>query len=322
MTAELLDLSRLPAFSLTTVDYSAEVAALKAAIVARFRANGVPYDVETLETDPAMVLAEEFAYRKTLDLQGLNDAGRRLMLATSYGAALDHIAATYYADVIVNGAPIARLALVDAPRPYSTNPEDWETDDRFRLRIGLAGQARTSGTLPGYELAALTAAPYLTDAVALNYSSGLIEQGEILVVVLGRDPDPDPQTAIPAQEEPAQYVLAANALLNPQTKLGSDVITVRRARRVTVARGYTLGVRTGPDPALVLAQARVRYSAWIAAGRKIGNALAASGENAQLYVSGVRYVHAKPGSGDDVDPGLDGVVEVSSLDLTTEVAGG
>jgi len=314
-TAEQLDLTRLPPFSLVVVDEAAELAALKAGIVARFKARGVPYDVENLETDTAMILAEELAYRKTLTLQALNDAGRRLTLSYGYGAALDHIAATFYADI-----GLRRLALVDAPRPFATNPEDWESDARFALRISLAPEAR-SGSLGAYEFDALTAAPHLEDALALNHSSGLVRQGQILVVLLGRDPDPDPTTAIPSQEEPAQVALATAALQNRTTKLGTDDVFVRVAGRVRVAREYRVGLRRGPDPVVILAEAKRRYGAYVRDRRRIGKALALSSEQAALTVSGVEYVRARDGQIGDTDPGLAAIVDVTNLTLTPEVIG-
>lgn len=316
-TAEQLDLSRLPAFTLVPVDFAAEKAALVAGIVARFRARGVPFDVEALETDSAVILAEEFAYRKILTLGQINDAGRRLTLTYSDGAYLDHIAATYYADV-----GLRRLALVDAPRPFATSPEDWESDARFSLRISLAPEARTPGTLGGYEYQALTAAPHLEDALALNHSSGLVRPGQVLVVLLGRDPDPNPQTAIPDQEEPAQAALASTALQNREIKLATDEVLVRVAGRVRVAREYRLGLRRGPDPAAILSEAMRLHGLYVRGRRRIGKALALSGEQAALTVSGVEYVRARDGQMGDIDPGPDAIIDVTGLTLVSEVIGG
>lgn len=314
-TAEQLDLSRLPPFRLVAVDYDAETAALKAGVVARFNARGVPYDVDRIETDPAMIWSEEAALRKTETLAAINDAGKRLSLTYGYGEALDHTAATYYADL-----GLRRLVLREAD-PVAGTPAVMEDDERFKLRILLAPQARTPGTLGGYEYQALTAAPWLSDALALNYASGLCNPGQIIVVVLGRDPDPDPAAARPAEEEPAQLVLARNAILDRNTKLGSDMVSVRAADRVPVVRGYTLGIRPGPDPALTRAQAASGYGAYLASRRRIGKALAESGEKAALFASGVEYVHPQAGTTGDVVPPATGIV-VPTLTLTAEIVGG
>ena len=168
ITGEPIDLSQLPPLVLVAVDYEAELADLKAKLVARFKANGVDFDVQDLETDPVISLAEEFTDRKVLGLDQINDAGKRLTLASSYGVALDHIAATYYADVGVRRLPAPGVV---QPRPFDLFPGDWESDDRFRRRIQLAPETRTPGTLRGYEYWALTAAPALIDARAFNYAS-------------------------------------------------------------------------------------------------------------------------------------------------------
>ena len=312
-----LDLSQLPAFQLVTVDYETERTNLINGIVARFQAAGITYDVQTLETDPAVVLAEEFAYRKTIDLQGINDAGKRLTLASSYGAALDHIAATYYADV-----GVARLPLVTTPRPYSTNPEDWESDDRFRKRIQLAPATRTAGTLESYEYFALTAAPYLIDAKAFNYASGLCQPGGIVVVVLGQQPNPNPSLDIPAQDEAAQLVLAQNLLMNRDTKQGTDIVSVRAATRVPVTISAVLGLPDGPDPSLVVTAATTAVTAYAKdCASNIGRELTESGQKASLYVGAVRRVRLT-GAPDDVDPGLTGVILPTIGSIATESFGG
>lgn len=329
-TAEQLDLARLPPLTLVPVDQAAEALALKKGAAARLNAAGIPYDVEGLETDSVTILCEEFAYRKALDLQALNEAGRRLTVTYGYGEALDHAAATLFPDL-----GIRRLPLVANPRPYvygTAAAEDWESDSRFQLRISLAPQALTPGSLGGYEYAALSAAPHLIDAVAYDYTSGLCKPGGIVVFVLGREPDPNPATAKPAEEEPAQLVIAQDALYDRTTKFGSDTLAVRAVRRVRVERGWTLGIRRGPDPTIVALAAREAYEAYTARTRQpdvihareryIGKPLYESGEKAALKVGGVEYVRAKAGTGQDVDPGLDGVVQVTALDLSPEIIGG
>ena len=314
IVGEPLDLSQLPPLQLVAVDAEAELASLMAGITARYRARDIAYNVGAIEGDTVVVQAEEFAYRKTLLLQALNDAANRLTLAKGDGASLDHIAATYYADVGVR-----RLPLVADPRPYVTNPEDWEGDDRFKRRIQLAPETRTPGTLRGYEYFALTAAPHLIDARAFNYASGLCSPGQIVVVVLGKDPDPDPLVDKPEEDEAAQLVLAQNALLNRNTKLGSDEVMVRVARRVTATSAAVLGIPSGPDPALIVATGLPGLAAYIAeAGSKIGEIFSLSSQMAKLTVSGVRRVRLlSPAT--DIDPGPDGVVKATVGAVTTEL---
>jgi phage-related baseplate assembly protein len=313
----VLSLDLLPAFQLVEVDFDAERAALLAGFIERCKANGFDYDVSASDFDPVIPLIEEFADRRCRGLEALNDAGKRLSLATAYGAALDHIAATYYADV-----GVARQAIVANPRPYLLFPQDWESDDRFRRRIQLAPDARTAGTLGSYEYHALTAAPFLIDAQAFNYASGLCRPGEVLVVVLGKDPNPDPNLDVPAQDEAAQLALAQNALLDRDIKEATDIVRVIPATRVPVTISAVLGLPPGPDPAVIVSAARSAVSTYAAdAAAHIAREMTESGQKAALYVGGVRRVRLI-GTPEDVDPGPTGVLVPTIGSITTEIFNG
>lgn len=296
--AETLDLSRLPNLTLVGVDYEAERANLIAGFKARAAAVGLDYDVEELETDPFIYLAEEFAYRKTLTLAQINDAGKRLTLAYAYGEALDHIAATYYADV-----GVARL-VVEPANPQTGAAAVLESDERFRMRIQLAPETRTPGTLGGYEYWALTAAPRLVDAVALNHASGLVSPGQVLVVLLG------------GSDEAEQVTAAQEFLLDRRVKLGSDTVIVRAAKRVTGQVNAVLQLRSGPAPAIPLAEATAALAAYTGGRRRISKAVTMSGLYAALTVGGVERVSLNSPQADIVPP-LDGVVDLSPPVLTT-----
>ncbi|SFD76237.1 Phage-related baseplate assembly protein [Bosea sp. CRIB-10] len=301
--AEALDPTRLPAFRLVEIDYEAEQIALLAGVKARFEANGVPFDVETLETDPVISLTQEFSFRKMLTLQQIEDAGKRLIIVTSHGAALDHLAATHYADL-----GLARLALVEDPRPFASHPEDWEADDRFKRRILLAPDARTPGTLGGYEFWALTAAPHLVDARALNHASGLVGPGQILVVLLG------------GENEAEQVDLARKFLLRRDVKLGTDTVSVRAATRITTRVVADLSIPAGPSPDLVKAEVIRRHDAYAADRRRIGRTVLLSKLNAVLVTDSVAAVTLSSPSA-AIDPGPDGVVEFETPILTVTVPG-
>ncbi len=304
-SADTLDLSRLPAFNLVDVDYEAIVAARRASLVARLTAAGIDYDVETLETDPAMILQQEDGYRELLDKQSLNDAGKRLTVTYGYGAALDHIAATYFADIGVR-----RMALVAEPRPYLTNPEDWEDDDRFRRRISLAPEARSPFTPGAYVYGALSASVLVADAVALNWNAGIgLERGEIRVVILG--------TA--GADEDALIEAVHAALMGRTIIAATDDVSVVKARRVTVPYTAVQRVRRGPDPALVRLEGLRKLDIYRAERRRIGLVIANSGLDAALHVGGVEEVVSTMAS---VNPGPDGIVVLSPITVTTETFGG
>jgi phage-related baseplate assembly protein len=297
-----LDLARLPTFKLVDIDHETEKAALLAGIKARFQARGIPYDVDMLETDTAVILAEEFAYRKTLTLGQINDAGKRFTLVSSYGATLDAIGATYYADIGVE-----RLVVTPGD-PVAGAPAVMEDDDRFRRRIQLAPEARTPGTLGGYEYWALTAAPRLTDARALNHASGLVSPGQILVVLLG------------GADEADQVVLAQTFLLSRNVKLATDMVVVRAATRLPATINAVLEMRPGPSPGLVQTEAETNLSAYLAKRRRIGERVTKSSIDAALTAGGVDRVRQTTPT-TDIDPGPDGVVEITSKIVTTEIVG-
>lgn len=292
MTAALtsaLEIGQLPGFDLVTVDYEADLAALKAGVRERMVAYGFDLASLALESEPMTALLEEVAFRRTVAKQALNDAGRRMTVAFGDGAALDHLAATYYADVGVR-----RL--------------DGEDDERFRRRILLAAFARTAGTLKGYEFAALTAAPDLADVRALNYASGLFTPGEVGVILLGR-------SGASADGMAAAVEAVRVALLHPQVKHATDTLVVRAAALRQVDVVATLHLVPGPDPTAVLAAAEASLRRFAAARRRVGRAWPLSAIFAALTVTGVEAVELQTPAADEI-AAPDAALELGAVSLT------
>ena len=288
-----IDLSRLPALELVKVDAEAERTALLAGVAVRMRAWGLEFDAAGLASDPVTALIEEVAFRRALSLQKLNDAGKRMTLVHSYGPALDHIAATYYADVGTRRLPD-------------------ETDERFLKRLLLAAHALSPGSLEGYEYWALTFAPLLSDARALNYVSGLVPKGDVAVVLLAAP-------GVSADIE-AQQVELARAGLNRRGIIhATDRLIVRAATRTSLDVTAAMGIGAGPDGGIVLTEARRALLKYGAARREIGRQVTTSGLHAALTVGGVDRVRLQTPTA-DVNPGLDGVVELGEIALATEPA--
>lgn len=287
--AETLDLSRLPAFELVQPRYETILAERLADLRARMAAKGLPTDTLDLESDPLVILEQEEAYREFLDLQRLNDQARGVSLAFARGAALDHIAATYYAHIGVR-----RLT--------------GEDDTRFRRRIALAPEAASPFTPGAYVYAALTAGLDVADAQALNYASGLVERGEVLVVTLaavGVD-----------QDELAERVrLAIEAR---PIKALTDTVIVRKASLVTTPVSAVIEVPPGPDRLLVDAEARARLAAYAAGRRRIGLRFPRSGVAAALHLPAADNVRLTTPAA-TIDPGPAGVVELGAIDLSVEL---
>lgn len=307
-TAEQLDLSRLPPFRLVDVDYEAILASRLASLQARFAAAGIDYDVGMLETDPSVILQQEDAFRQTLDLQALNDAGKRLTAAYGYGAALDHIAATYFADIGVRRMPLAA-----DPKPFATNPEDWEDDDRFRRRIQLAPEARSPFTPGAYVYAALTSSIAIADAVALNHANapkGMLRPGEVRVAVLAKS----------GLDHAAQAAIAAAFIRARPIVALTDTVSVVGASRIGAEVRAVLRVRRGPDPAIVRTEAVRRLALYQADRYRLAAPLTVSGLLAALTVGAVEDVTLLSPAA-TIDPGPTGVVTVDKVDVTTETIG-
>ncbi|MDZ4371544.1 MAG: baseplate J/gp47 family protein [Phenylobacterium sp.] len=294
--AASLDLSRLPPFKLVDANFEVERATLLERVRQRYALIDLDFDPDQ-ETDPVVILSEEVAMRRTLALQQLNDGANRLTVAYGDGAALDHLGASFYADV---GDAVRRQA--------------GETDDRYRWRLMLAAHARVPGSLLGYMFWALAHAPRLTDALALNQASGLVQRGTIAIILLG-DPDDDGPDG-----EAAQIELARAALLDVGHKLGTDSLQIRAAARLDAALDLVLELDgPGPDANLVRLAAQAKVAAYLADRRRIGAPVTQTGLAAAATVGGVLRVRGLPA---DLTPTPDQVVRITSLTIATEVAGG
>lgn len=226
---------------------------------------GADYDVEGLEFDPIKINQEANAYFETLLRDRVNQAARAVTLAYASGQDLDAIGSRYpnpaYRSTILAYArnasylptqPITpglpRLALVDDPPGNSTtNPEAWETDDRYRRRLWLAGSAfNTAGAEDAYVFWALTTVPALRDASAMVVRPSRMEAPIIVVTLLQEGADPIPT--------PAQIVGVRSKLHEEGIKPASDIIQVRGPRIFDLDYRVVLEVYPGADKALKEAQ--------------------------------------------------------------------
>ena len=163
-----LDLSLIPApDAVHPVDYEAIRSERLAELVKRFVAAGIPFNVDSIETDPSIIHQEEDAYREMMDLQAINDAVRAVLLAYSTGSDLDNLGALL---------GLRRLTLPDG------TPEG---DEAFRFRLRICLDATAVGlTGNGYKTIALQTSSEVK-AVSLVKKGG----GQINVVLLGRGED-------------------------------------------------------------------------------------------------------------------------------------
>lgn len=279
-----IDLSSLPPPQLLQLDYEALLAARRAGLVARLDAAGIAYDVGRLESDPAMILQQEDAYRQLLDHASINDMATARTLGFARGADLDWLAATFYADL-----GLARLSDED--------------DTRFERRILLAAEGLAGAlTAGGIVYHALSISTDVVDAVSYQTEPGRMRLA--LLARAGIDAD-----ALRRRVE--QHFTA------PHLR-GSAALSFALAREVPVTIDVRLRHGPGPDPSVLrLAAVAALDEVKARIEGSIGAVLTVDEVIARGRVGGVsKIVIEEPAH--DADPGIDGVLRITSLSVMTE----
>lgn len=303
-SAANLDLSRMPAPDvIETVDFEAILAERLADLKRRLAAVGIPFDVDGLESDPAVKLEEADAYREALDLAKINDAARAVMVAFSWGGNLDHLGAFYG----------VRRRIVSAANPNASPPtgDVYENDAEFRARIQIAPEALPYAGLTGggYRHRALQAAPAVKDVRVVKRRDA---RGHPVmdVVLLDRTGDGTASTA-------TVDAVFRTFLDDDATQL-TDVVTVRSARIVPYEIAYTLKVPRGPDAQVIRATSEAQVRAMAAELHRIGTVVPTDAIIAAARIRPtVKLELTSPAA--DVDPGVDGAAWCTSVVVTTEI---
>ena len=264
--ATTIDLSQLAAPNvIAALDYEA----VRAALIADFKARVPDYDVETLESDPAIKILEVAAYRELVLRAFVNDTARALLLASAQGRDLDHLG-VYYGVTRLTISPATETALAVL-----------ESDAELRRRIQLAPEAfSTAGPAGAYEFHALTADPAVKDAAAYGYGTPGLAPGQVHVYVLARTGD---GTASPALVERVQAYLKAHADKVPMT----DMVSVLAARVAPYTVSVALSTPAGPDPLVIRQRAEAALAAYVGARHQIGAGVPISALINAAFVEGV-----------------------------------
>lgn len=282
MTAFTLDdLSRLPRPDIIeTMSAEAIIAARKQRLVDLAPSYGLAYDVQDLETDPAVVLLEESAYEEVLLRARGNDIARARYLYFARGAEIDHLGAFYDCE---------RLA--------------GEADDRYKARIILAIQGRsTGGTAPRYRYVAMSASLRVADAVV--YTDGI---------------DPTVHVAVFAADnngvaDEALLATVRAALADPAVRMVSDTLDVRSAVVQTVAVAADIWLLPSASESIVTGLQVSVPAAW-AAIAGLGRDLTLAWLTSALMAPGVHRVAITAPAADVVMSPYE-AVRISSLTLT------
>ena len=205
----MIDLSPLPTpMVVETLDYEAilsgRVTEFKSLWEAVRTANpglNLPqYDVQMLETDPAMILLQEASYDELRLRARVNDAARANLLRYAASADLDHVAADHGVTRLVG-----------------------ETDAWLRERIILADQAKScGGPEEWYKFHARSASVDVRDVAVFRPGLG----PQIEVAVLSRIGDGTPSGAL--------LTAVSSALNAVGVKVINDILSVTAAVKTTV----------------------------------------------------------------------------------------
>ncbi|MDQ0250964.1 phage-related baseplate assembly protein [Sphingomonas kyeonggiensis] len=268
-TTSAIDLSQMtPPTVIEPVGYEAILAAL----IARIQEPDLFPDFDaTVESDPIMKLLQVLAWRELLMRQQFNERALQLFVAYATKTNLDHLG-------VLVGVP--RLVIDEGDPEHGVDPT-LEDDDPYRQRIVLAAERfSVAGPALAYVFHAKSAHPDVLDASATSPAPG-----EVLVSVLSRTGD---GTA------PADTLEAVDVVLTPiagnRIRPMGDLVTVASAEIVEFEVVGTLYTFLGPDRDVVLAAARVRLDAYLAASRLLGRNITVSSLHAALTVPGIQRV--------------------------------
>jgi phage-related baseplate assembly protein len=243
-----------------------------------------------IETDPAIILSEEFAYGEIHLLQALNDHTNALRLATASGADLDHLANTY------KNTPRLVLSAGDEP------------DDEYRERAQLADEAMPLfGITPGGYIWRVRGAfgDRVKGVKALRRPGGHID-----LVILARAGDGTPPDTLIGDIQAA--------FEGEEASQSTDIVTVLKARVVGSAVRVVIVIPPGPDPSVVVEPARTAIAALAAERHAIGETLHVQAIGAVAKVGPARYVRVLAPAADLVG-GEDGAPWVTSIIVETEI---
>lgn len=302
-TADTLDMSRLDAPTLLPIDYEALRTAMLAKFVELWEAARIirpdlpPYSVGSLETDPAVILNEEFAYFEMLLRSLVNEMANSLRLAKAVGTDLGHIATTYHAT--------ERLIIKAAT---DTTAEVDEGDEEYRARAQLSTEALAQyGLTPGsyiYRVKTLFGDRVL-DVAPVRTGGGGID-----LVILGRAGD-----GTPAPTLIGDIAAAFDGERNSQS---TDIVTVRAAEIRSTPVRIVIGLRKGPDPDAVKVAAKAAVQALGDQCHLLNETLYVQALGAAAKVGPALYARVEEPS-DDVIGGPYGAPWVSSIAIDTEI---
>lgn len=279
-------------------DYEALVAAWKL----RFKALWPAYDVDSLETDPGVIIAEAYAYLRLTDRARVNQVYRALRLALAKGADLDGLAAD---------RGVERLVYVPAVLSASgvvVTPAVMEKNISLLLRCWLAMQTWGSGSPYGVEYHARTLGlQNIADAHVIDHPG----EGRMTCVAL-------PVAGLAPADTATLLSTVGNGLMDRHRRPGTVWIDTVQADIVTVPYTGVLKIRRGASPSALLAAAEAGLAAYMLTRRRIGALVPVSAMEAVQFGYGVVEAQASDPAADVVVPDTAAAV-LGDVDITVQV---
>ena len=324
------DLSSLPDLPLTEADFDTIVSERMTDYKVRAEADGIEFDVGELLSEPTRI-AQEVGADRELELYAyINDAVRLVLLASSWGAALDHIAATYYG--------ISRLVVTPA---IDDEPAVMEKDIDFKARIVLAPEAFSTAGPEGaylFHTLELDGARDIADAAVYSHEDGAVYTAGLHADAYSRGlrsaAFDDRTTDDPVQPSEILIVIVPTLIYGncdqPLLDRAFDATTAKKVRpkgdlvRIEPASNNNyqvvgiIRIAAGADETLLLAEAQIRVEKYVAARRRVGRIVQLLGIGGAMKVSDVEEIELTSPAV-DIDPGSKGVATCSGITLTAEV---
>ncbi|WP_319498081.1 baseplate J/gp47 family protein [uncultured Cohaesibacter sp.] len=296
------DLSALGDLPLETVAFEDERSRRMALLAAAFAANDIDFDETAIEHNPVnRSVARAGAYNDIHILERINEAISKLSIVTDNGAALEHIAATYYG--------ISRLTVTD--EDGNQTDEDLES---FRDRILLAPEAfSVAGPEGAYAFHALEldGEADVVDVAVYGHEDGAVYSAAMLfadaftaglreVAFDGReDGDPVMPSEVLIVPLPAiDYGATDQSLLDrvfaavtaKDVRPIGDCVRIEAPEIVDYSVEMVLHYAPGADVEPLLDAVRAALETYVAKRRRVGVVAELFGIAGQGYITGVESV--------------------------------
>ncbi|KAE9526063.1 baseplate J/gp47 family protein [Testudinibacter aquarius] len=277
-----VDLSKLPAPKvIEEIDFETLLTARKQNFLARFADSAERAHWQsrlTLESDPVTKLLEENAYLETLLRARINAAAKSVMLAYATDSDLDHL-----------GALLGVERLIEVAANPTANPPieaEYETDDRFRTRIQLSLESKTTaGSRNSYYWHTLTASTDVKDAEITSPQPGTVD-----VTVLSKKTQ--------GQADSALINIVKTALNAEDVRPLTDTVNVKSATIISYNINAELTLYPSTAEAVILEKVQSAVRQFVENKHKLGFDITLSAIYASLHQEGVQNVQLKAPTAD------------------------